>query len=668
MTQTNETNQDVFVPTDADIQAQQDVMTDVITGRTVIQRQYNQFNNRGLYEAIDDWTTRWNGYISGYDLVDDMDESQMFLNFTRNSIISWLSKTAMQRPEVKITAVNKKTGVADKKFADFLKDLNRYSNKAENGDARYLESEMERVIKGTVVIYEGYAKNIQKVDVPVKFNAETGKIQTKKESRTMFEGCYQRTVPLEDFFIANPYQPDVQKQPFVIWRELTTKEEAAMDYGHYANFKYVKPGAYIFLGNPTTFYREQLVTNINLTTDQVEIIRYYNRSKNQHVVMLNGVILYNGAFPWKDGMYPFAKNVFEPFDNNFFWGAGLPNKIMGEQDLMNESWSTMTEKNRGSLRPYGLSSDLDDIIEDDVLRVNKIRKVSDINKWKFDTLPGVSAGEVGMLQQTVSFARENSGYVSGSNNPMNGGKITARQALLLAKEAQQMLVFSSSLAENLDRDRTKLRISHELQFCSIPKMEKITGLSGEEIQQLVYRDIRLDNTRLSDGKMGSKVMKLIDNSHVATPDMKQNLQDNLSVTEAMGEELGTPTEALAVSVDTFYDYNFEVEVVTNSSFQKNEILDQASRMEFANWRLSLAQIAPVDVSELVKWVEESYDIDTERFAMKPQMGQPGMPPGVPGQPMQGAEPSQGGMPQPAQQMAPGNMKPQSMPPLSNATQ
>lgn len=614
----------VLVPTPENIKAQNLVLKDFSSARSVQQKSYNQLNGRNIIEAIDDWTKRWNGYIPEPSALLDADQSQMFLNWTRNQIIGYLSKVALSRPKTKIKAVNKKTNMADQKFSDVAKDLVDASSNAENGDARFLEDSLECTVKGTVIVYEGYRRDVQEMKLPDGFDMMTGTGKFKKEMRVLYDDCYQEIVPIEDFFIANPYQPQVQKQPFIIWRRITTKDEAEGEYGHYKNFKYVKAGEYTLLNDPTTFYRNQLVTELG--KDQVEVIRYYNRSKNKHVVMINGIIIYDGPIPFKDGRYPFSKGIFEPYGNDFFYGAGFPQKIMGEQDLMNTFWNMMVDKTYGSLLPYGLTSDLDDIIEDDTLAVNKIRKVGDITKWKFDTLPGVSAGEQAMLQTVMKFAQENSGMAGGGSAVTpKGGKMNVRQVLLQQQDMQQKLGFSSSFMEDFERDRIELRLNHILQFYSIPKIEKITGKKGVEIEQMLYRDVRLSGVKLSDGRTGERIIKLVPKP--ATPDERKKLEDDMAVTEAMGDVTNTPTEVLAVSVDTFYDYNFDIQIIRASSFEKNAALDQAARMEFANWRLPLIQIAPADPSKIVGWVEESFDIDTEQFKaeQKPQQPDPGAP-------------------------------------------
>lgn len=590
------------------------VIKDFISAKGVVQKSYNQFNGRTLYECIDDWTKRWNGYIPPMNPLVDADSSRVFLNITRNIIIAYLSKVALSVPKIKVVAVNKKSHIPFQKLAESLNDLNTYSLNAEDGEQRFFESCLEVTVKGTVIKYEGYAQRKVKRETPKEFNAETGEIETEKLEVVEYDDCFQEIVPVEDFFIPNPYQPEIQKQPFVIWRKITTKEEAEIDFGHYKKWGYVTPGKYIMSPDVSTFYRNQMMTE--LKPEQVEIVRYYHKSKNKHVVMINGVVLYDGPIPFKDGRYPFAKGIFEPFGNDFFWGAGFPQKIMGDQDLVNTLWNMMIDKTETSLTPLSMSSDLDDLIEDEYMTPGKVRKVNDVNAWRFEQLPGVTSGEQGVMQSAMSFIRENAGtYGGGEAYSPRGGKLQTRQIMLKQQEALQKVGFSMNFMETFEKDRTQLRISHIMQFYSIPKIDKITGDGSKEITKLTYRDVKLENQTLSDGRKGNKVIKLV-GDEVNDENKRAKLADELSVTEMMGEEKGIPTEAVAVSVDSFRDYDYSVMVVKNSSYEKNQVLDQATRHEYANWRMSLAQAAPVDVPALIAWVDESHDLPSDKFVPK----------------------------------------------------
>lgn len=652
----------VYAPGDEEQKDIREALDAYVTARNVMMRQYEYFNGRNLFECIDDWTKRWNGYIPPLNPLLDQTSWNIFVNFTRNAIISYLARVALNPVKANIIAVNKKTGLPSKRFAQTLEDLNKYSLNEENGPAKFLQAALEATVKGTVVVYDGYMKNFQTEKVPVEFDAETGKITYKTKDKVIFDNCYQEVVPLEDFFITNAYQADVQKQPKIIWRRLTTYFEAQNEFSHYKNWKYVRPGNYTLAQEMQTFYRQSQLADLPM--DRVEILRYYCRRTNTHIVLANGVVMYSGPIPFKDGKYPFAKTVNEPFGNDFFWGNGHPGKYMGEQDLINSFINMMAQKTTNSLLPTGLSSDLDDLIEDDVIEIGKIRQVGNVEAWKWWEAPPINAGEQNMFQTVLNLAQKSANVGAADATTPAGGKVTARQVLLQQQDLVSKLSFNTNFLEDLEVDRTKLRLSHILQFYAIPKIERITGKTGKEVEKMVYRDIKLSNVELSDGKTGTKVVKLIGDEH-KNPDTRQKLADDLSVTEMMGEENGTPTEAVAVSVDTFSDFNFDVQVVKNSSFERNQALEQASRMEFANWRLSIAQLVPIPNPQgFVEWVEDAFDVDPSEFEEAPQGGgqnpQQQMQQMVQqggGMPQQGGQPEgiQGGAPSPIKQVQPSSL-------------
>jgi hypothetical protein len=627
-----------YIPDEGDSADIREVLSTHETGKGVLGKGYNYFQGNNLFDTIDDWTKRWNGYIPPMNPLLDQTQSTIFVNFTRNAIISYLSRVAMSPVKAHIVSVNKKSGLSSQKFANVLEDLNTFSLNNENGNKKFIQAALECATKGTVVVYEGYLKEEQKTEIPTSWNAVTGKVEYKKDTRVIFDDCFQEVVPLEDFFITNAFQSDVQKQPKIIWRKITSYSEAKEEFEHYTNFDCVKPGGYVVAPAMDTFYRD----NATLQKDQVEILRYYCRGKNKHIILLNGVVMYSGPIPFKDGKYPFAKAVNEPFANDFFWGSGHPNKYMGEQDLINTFINVMADKNINSLLPTGLSSDLDDLIEDDTLEIGKFRKVGDIDKWKFLESPQVNGGEISMFQQVLGLANESAAMNVGNAYSPKGGKLQSRQILLKQQEQMQKLSFNMQFLEDLERDRTQLRISHILQFYSIPKMQKITGKSGKEIEKMTFRDIQLSDVKLSDGRKGTKIIKLIGDEH-KNPSKRAALQDELSVKEMMGEENGTPTQAIAVSIDTFQDFNNDVQVVKRSSYEKNQALDQATKMEFAQFRLGLQELLPIaNPKGFIEWLEESWDIDSEQFETAPAgqaQGQPVQPQGQPPQ----TKPSGGGI-------------------------
>ena len=82
------------------------------------------------------------------------------------------------------------------------------------------------------------------------------------------------------------------------------------------------------------------------------------------------------------------------------------------------------------------------------------------------------------------------------------------------------------------------------------------------------------NSKLSDGKVGTKIMQLTSGEDMTDENKKKNLQNELSRKELLSEEMGTSAEALAINVDSLMNYNWRVQVVKNSSYEHNQMLDR----------------------------------------------------------------------------------------------
>ena len=117
---------DSYIATESEQKDLRDNLDVLTRGRLVLQRKYNYLNGRNIFQCIDDWQKRWNGWIPPQSELEEYDKSEIFLNFTRNAIIGYLTTAAMFPPKVKISAVNKRSGFPNKTFAKFLEDLKRY--------------------------------------------------------------------------------------------------------------------------------------------------------------------------------------------------------------------------------------------------------------------------------------------------------------------------------------------------------------------------------------------------------------------------------------------------------------------------------------------------------------------------------------------------------------
>ena len=71
---------------------------------------------------------------------------------------------------------------------------------------------------------------------------DDGTWKTKEMLDPQYSGFQFVNVPVDELYIANFYEPDIQKQDFLVWRRVISYDTAFIKYGGHKNFKYVTPG------------------------------------------------------------------------------------------------------------------------------------------------------------------------------------------------------------------------------------------------------------------------------------------------------------------------------------------------------------------------------------------------------------------------------------------
>lgn len=621
-----------YLPSDSEKDAINLVMDKFYWMLQVMSRTYPYFNDRNVIEYINDSVKRWNGYMPPRDDLTMDWQVQIFNNFTRNAVNSYLSKVAGQRPKMKFVATDEE-GYQDVLRAHVIDKMYQYSKNRERGEEKFLRAALESTTKGTVVVYEGYRKTKRKIKEVVKFDQVTGKFIVKEKEIIDFDDCYQQIVPIEDFFIEDIWQPDIQLHNRVIWRSIYTVSQFEEEFSRYKNYSSVRPGMYASaaLVN-TTFFKEYSART--LKQDTIELLRFYDRLADRMIYMANGVILFDGCIPFTHKKLPFAKGIFEMFSSDFFYGRSLPDKIARDQDVMNMYTAMMLDQGLLSIYKPVLTDDPDDT-EESVLVPGLIKKVNDINKYKVLEIPPPNAAHFSLLSLLNNNAQADSGQPFGGAQAQaqSGGAVTARQAMMQEELSRQMLSLNARYLEFMDRDAAELRAKNLLQFTLMPdKIEATTGKKTSEYKQLFSRIIRVDDTELTDGSYGTTAIRVYNKKNLPTA-------NDLAVEEEMAASQGKNIEVIAISPDYIRNLDFDVQVVPESSYAASKSLEKALGTEFYMTALQNQLINQEENTR--EWVQ-LYNKDPDRFMVKQQQPMPGqLQPAVPGQPPQqlGATPT-----------------------------
>lgn len=580
-------------------------------------RNYNYFGgNRDLVAFVDDSDKRFNGYIPPRDDLQMDWQARVFLNFTQQQVVTYLAKTALNRLKPKITATNTE-GFFDLKKGHALEKTYDYIQNRQDGKMKFFWSSLEAVVKGTTISYIGYKKTKRKVKEIRKYDPLTGIIDASEREIIDYDDVWQETVPLNDFFVENIFQPNVQDQPSVVWRSIAHINEAQSEFRKYKNWSKVKAGTFPTAIERLPFFKDNIYST--LAPDQVEILRLFCKRDDRHLIIVNGVVLYDGPFPFKHKMYPFTKAIYEPFGSQFFYGNSLPNKIATQQDVLNTLWNMGLDQQFMAIFKPILTDDPDEV-EDTVLVPGLIRKVGDINKYRvMNELQGPDASFFNMLQMAQKFIQEGSGQIpgGGSASSASGAAVTARQAMMLEERSRELLGLNSWMFEHYEADTCLLTLKTALQFMS--QSSKVMFMAGNEAvntwEQKFVKVMRVDDTELSDGSYGATVIRVAKSEKVLpTP-------GELDIEEEAAEMQGQNLEIVAVTADYIRNVEFDVQVIPQSQFKQTQSMRQAQAIEAFQL---FGQHPLVNQEENLRNVMEALELDPDKLINKqqPQMMTP----------------------------------------------
>lgn len=152
-------------------------------------------------------------------------------------------------------------------------------------------------------------------------------------------GFIDTIVPVDQIYISNFYEPDIQKQDWLIWRRVQSYQLLMTKYSDkYENFKYVRPGVqYIYNDANQSFYA---VYDTNMRQDECEEIVFYHKVLGLCAVAVNGVYLPKAGTDEEkntrtDGLYPFSKFGYQLINNRCFYYKSLAFYLMQDANIIN---------------------------------------------------------------------------------------------------------------------------------------------------------------------------------------------------------------------------------------------------------------------------------------------------------------------------------------------
>jgi len=452
---------------------------------------------------------------------------------------------------------------------------------------------------------------------------------TWKEERIRDESypCFMdEVVPVTQLYIQNFFEPDIQKQGWLIWRKVYAFSEAENKYnGIYDNFQYVRPGVQTIYDDANrTFY---YVYDPNMRQEDVEEVIYWNKNLDLKIIMVNRVMLtpHDNPNPRHDKLYPFDKFGYEPIHNRFFYYKSLAFKLQQDANVINTLYQMVIDKTYLSIFPPMVALG-DEIIASDVIVPGAVTTMAaGVNA----DLKAINPGNPNALKDGISSIQlvEDSIDQTSADNQQAGqpganGSQTAYEISVLEQNANTVLgLFLQMIAKHV-RDFGKLRLGDILQYLTMPD---VVELEGKDDAELAYKTFFLGS------KTGDKNKKISLDKDV--PDEMSD-DEYLDASYALLDEEDEKDMQIArVNPSIFRELEYRVTVSPDVLNPRSSDLERAYALEDFDRMIAAPQVFdPEETGKLLLKNNPMTKKNPDKYLVKQQPGQQGQMPGQPPQP------------------------------------
>lgn len=488
-------------------------------------------------------------------------------------------------------------------------------------------------------VYEGYTEIFR----PVKTEKDAnGKWKIDLVEDEVLSGFQGDVVPVDEIYVENFYEQDIQKQGWVIWRRVRNHDLCAATWGEYPNFQYVKAGIQnLFNDANQTFYE---VYDSTMRQNLDEEILYWNRRKDLFLVSVNGILLTDAdnPNPRNDKRYPFAKFGFEFLDEGrCFYYKSLAFKMMQDANIINTLYPMVIDGTYLALfQPaYSVGADT---LPSDVMVPGANTTMTDPN---FAIKPifqqsNIGAGMATLAKVEDSISENTPDKVMQQMRGAGGRGLTNYQMSAVQNEIKIILGLFSDMIGSYVKQIGTLMVGDILQYLTIADANKISGDS-----KLIYKTFLLHNKKQG-GKNSVHKIKF-DNELPTEPiSEKKAMELSLETFESQGGMKNKETTLWRVQPELFRNLKYIMHVSPDVLNPLSEEMKETLGLEIYDRGIANPFIDQEQLTRDFLLGENPLTKNDPDKYMKKNEGIPGalmnqgVPPAMPNQTQPGANPGQ----------------------------
>lgn len=467
-----------------------EIWRDYDLGHTLMNKPYRELNDRSPITTLNEDHKIFNSYVPPRSSDPDKSwRAQTVRPITRAKLVSIAGHVVAATIIPEVFAQNE-DDEEDRDGALVMRDLKEWVIDNSNYSQSFLYGVIQALYSPACILESKVVEHFKLV----RKRLNDGTIEVKEALDEVLSGFNVGVVPIDELYIANPYESNIQKQRFLVRTRRIDWHEAKGVYGHMEGFQFVEPGLRnVIAKEEGTFYMQYDKELEGL----VEEVTYYNRSADLQITVLNGVMVTSPdePNPRLDKKYPFAKSGYEPVDEGrFFYYKSSASKLANDQKTVDTLYNMIIDGTFLSLMPpvayYG-----EEELDSGVLRPSTVVSLGpDERLEQFGPRPNLRAGMdvAGMVERSISETSQDhfrQGVMQGAPGR------TAFEFSTLEKNAQIALGLFGKMIGFLVLDLGNLMVSDIIQHLTVADADKILSENG----RLRFRRFVLSD-KIEDGR------------------------------------------------------------------------------------------------------------------------------------------------------------------------
>lgn len=301
---------------------------------------------------------------------------------------------------------------------------------------------------------------------------DDGNLTKTTEPDEDYSGFQADIVAADELYIADFYEHDIQKQPYLIKRSVKYYDILKEKYGDNPNWQYVHPGVQVLYNDANQSFYE--IYDTNMRQEMCEEVIEYTRNGTIRRIAVNGIMMTRWNEPNKrmDKRYPFFKFGFELLDEGrCFYYKSLTFKIQQDANIVNTLYPMIVDGTYLNIMPPLLNTTGENIPSSSIIPGSSIT-TSAPNKGEIKPL------QVGNnLAQALSTANYVEDAVSESAPELELGshRISAFEMSIREQESAVLLGLFTAMVGDFVRQMGKLMVSDILQYMTVGEATDIDG-------------------------------------------------------------------------------------------------------------------------------------------------------------------------------------------------